>query len=158
MDFGLEGKKAFVAGGGRGIGKAIARELAREGCDVAIASRTLDQLEQTAREIEDETGRRCIAMQLDVTDTEQVNRVMDSAVAQLGGLHILVNSGFPARRVTQRHWSGGYGGRRRADGRLRREVRRSPPMRQGRHSPPEGAGLRPHHQHQRAGTPATPAT
>ncbi len=92
MDFGLEGKKAFVAGGGRGIGKAIARELAREGCDVVIASRTLEQLEQTAREIEDETGRRCIPMQLDVTDTDQVNRVMDAAAAQLGGLHILVNS------------------------------------------------------------------
>ncbi len=92
MDFGLAGKKAFVGGGGRGIGKAIARELAKEGVDVVIASRTLDQLEQTAREIEDETGRRVIPMQLDVTDTEQVNRVMDAAVQQLGGLHILVNS------------------------------------------------------------------
>ena len=58
MDFGLQGKHALVAGGGRGIGKAIARELAREGADVVIASRTLEQLEETAREIEDETGRK----------------------------------------------------------------------------------------------------
>ncbi len=92
MDFGLAGKKAFVGGGGRGIGKGIARELAREGVDLVIASRTQEQLEQTAREIEDETGRRVIPMVLDVTQKEQVDRVMAQAVEQLGGLHILVNS------------------------------------------------------------------
>ena len=47
MDFGLQGKNALVAGGSRGIGKAIARELAREGVDVAIASRSLEDLEKT---------------------------------------------------------------------------------------------------------------
>ncbi len=92
MDFGLQGKKALVAGGGRGIGKSIARELAREGADVVIASRTLDQLEASAREIEDETGQRVIPMQLDVTQRDQVNRVMAEAAERLGGLHILVNS------------------------------------------------------------------
>ena len=50
MDFGLHGKFALVAGGGRGIGKAIALDLAREGIDVVIASRTQGQLEETARE------------------------------------------------------------------------------------------------------------
>ncbi len=92
MDFGLQGKKAFVGGGGRGIGKAIARELAREGVDVVIASRTLSELEKSAREIEDETGQRIIPMQLDVTQRDQVDRVMAQAAEQLGGLHILVNS------------------------------------------------------------------
>ena len=92
MDFGLHGKKALVAGGGRGIGKSIARELAREGADVVIASRTLDQLQASAREIEDETGQRVIPMQLDVTQREQVDRVMAQAVERLGGMHILVNS------------------------------------------------------------------
>ena len=92
MDFGLQDKKAIVAGGGRGIGKAIALDLAREGVDVVIASRTKDQLEQTAREIEDQTGRRAIPLVVDVTSREQVDRMVDDAASQLGGLHILVNS------------------------------------------------------------------
>ena len=92
MDFGLQGKYAVVAGGGRGIGKAIARELSREGADVVIASRTLEELKETAREIEDETGRRVIPITVDVTQRDQVDRLMAEAAAQLGGLHILVNS------------------------------------------------------------------
>ena len=93
MDLGLGGKYALVTGGSRGIGKAIARELAREGADVVIASRTLADLEKSAREIEDETGQRVIPLALDVTQRDQVNRVTADAAAQLGGLHILVNSG-----------------------------------------------------------------
>ena len=92
MEFGLAGKYAFVGGGGRGIGKAIARELAHEGADVVIASRTKDQLEQTARELEDETGQRIIPMVLDVTQRDQVDRVIADTTRQLGGLHIVVNS------------------------------------------------------------------
>ncbi|MCH7800270.1 MAG: SDR family oxidoreductase [Chloroflexi bacterium] len=92
MDLGLEGKYALVAGGGRGIGKAIALDLAREGVDVVIASRTLEQLEQTAREIEDQTGRRAIPLVVDVTSRDQVDRMVDEAADKLGGLHILVNS------------------------------------------------------------------
>ena len=92
MDFGLKGKHALVAGGGRGIGKAIARELAREGADVVIASRSIDQLQATAREIEDETGQKVLPMALDVTQRDQVDRVVNETAQQLGGLHILVNS------------------------------------------------------------------
>ena len=92
MDFGLRGKYALVAGGGRGIGKSIARELAREGVDVAIASRTLPELESTARELADETGQRIIPLALDVTKRDQVDRVVVEAAERLGGLHILVNS------------------------------------------------------------------
>ena len=92
MDFGLQGRHALVAGGSRGIGKAIARELAEEGADVVIASRTLKELETTAQEIGDETGRRVIPLVLDVTQREQVDRVIAEAAEKLGGLHILVNS------------------------------------------------------------------
>ena len=92
MDFGLEGKKAFVAGGSRGIGKAIARVLAQEGCDVVIASRSMESLEAAAKEIADATGRTVIPMAMDATQTDQVNQVVAEAAQRLGGLHIMVNS------------------------------------------------------------------
>ena len=93
MDFGLQGKNALVTGGSKGIGKAIAWELAREGVDLVIASRTLGDLEKTSQEIGNETGRRVLPLALDVTKRDQVDRVVAEAAAQLGGLHILVNSG-----------------------------------------------------------------
>ncbi|MGH8057293.1 MAG: SDR family NAD(P)-dependent oxidoreductase [Candidatus Entotheonellia bacterium] len=95
MDLGLQGKHAIVTGGSRGIGKAIARELAREGVDVAIVARSKEQLAATARELEDETGRRVIPIAADVTSKEQVDSMVAQAAQQLGGLHILVNSGSP---------------------------------------------------------------
>ncbi len=67
-------------------------ELAKEGCDVVIASRTQSALDEAAKEIEDITGRKIIPMALDVTSREQVDGVMAEAVKQLGGLDILVNS------------------------------------------------------------------
>ena len=56
MDLNLEGKVAIVTGGSKGIGKAIALELAKEGVDVAICARTLETLESTAKELADEVG------------------------------------------------------------------------------------------------------
>ena len=63
MELGLTGKISIVTGGSKGIGKAIARELAREGVDVIIAARNIAALEATARELEAETGRRIIPIQ-----------------------------------------------------------------------------------------------
>ena len=93
MDLGLQGKHAIVTGGSRGIGKAISRELAREGVDVAIVARNKADLEATARELALETNRRVIALAADVTSKEQVERTVAQAARELGGLHILVNSG-----------------------------------------------------------------
>jgi NAD(P)-dependent dehydrogenase (short-subunit alcohol dehydrogenase family) len=95
MDLGLHGKHAIVTGGSKGIGKAIALELAREGADVAIVSRTRDDLEKAAREIEGATGRRVVALPADVTSKAEVDRTVADAAEKLGGLHILVNSGSP---------------------------------------------------------------
>jgi NAD(P)-dependent dehydrogenase (short-subunit alcohol dehydrogenase family) len=95
MDLGLQGKHAIVTGGSLGIGKAIARELAREGADVAIVARTKDRLEATARQLAAETGRRIIPLAADVSSRAQVDAMVAQAAAQLGGLHILVNSGSP---------------------------------------------------------------
>jgi len=93
MDLGLQGKHAIVTGGSRGIGKAIARELAREGVDVAIVARTKGDLEATAQELAAMTNRRIIPLAADVTSKEQVDHMVAEAAQQLGGLHILVNSG-----------------------------------------------------------------
>jgi NAD(P)-dependent dehydrogenase (short-subunit alcohol dehydrogenase family) len=95
MDLGLSGKKAIVTGGSLGIGKAIALELAKEGVDVAIAARSKDQLEAAAKEIANATGRRIIPISADVTSKPQVDAMVAQAATQLGGLHILVNSGSP---------------------------------------------------------------
>ena len=93
MDLGLHGKHAIVTGGSRGIGKAIARELAREGVDVAIVARNKDDLEASARELAHETNRRVIPLAADVTSRDQVERMVAAAARELGGVHILVNSG-----------------------------------------------------------------
>jgi NAD(P)-dependent dehydrogenase (short-subunit alcohol dehydrogenase family) len=93
MDLGLQGKRAIVTGGSLGIGKAIARELAREGADVAIVARTKDKLEAAARELAAETKRRVIPLVADVSSKAQVDAMVAQAAAQLGGLHILVTSG-----------------------------------------------------------------
>jgi NAD(P)-dependent dehydrogenase (short-subunit alcohol dehydrogenase family) len=95
MDLGLQGKHAIVTGGSRGIGKAVARELAREGVDVAIVARNKANLEATARELASESNRRILPLTADVTRKDQVDRVVAEAAQELGGLHILVNSGSP---------------------------------------------------------------
>ena len=95
MDLGLGGKHAIVTGGSLGIGKAIARELAREGVDVAIVARTKDRLEAAARELAAETRQRIIPLAADVTSRAEVDAMVAQAAAQLGGVHILVNSGSP---------------------------------------------------------------
>lgn len=93
MDLGLQGKRAIVTGGSRGIGKAIAQELAREGVDVALVARNTAELEATARQLGTETNRRIVALAADVTSKEQVDRMVAEAAQHLGGVHILINSG-----------------------------------------------------------------
>ena len=92
MDLDLEGKTAIVTGGSRGIGKAIARELAREGVDVVIVARTAEPLEATARELAAETGRRIVPIPADTGDDESVKAMVQHAADALGHLDILVNA------------------------------------------------------------------
>ena len=92
MDLGLKGRKALVAGGGRGIGKVIAFELAREGADVAIVSRTRGELDATAQEIATATGQKVVPLMFDVTSRDQVDKGVSEAAQKLRGLDILVNS------------------------------------------------------------------
>ena len=92
MDLELTGKRAIVTGGSVGIGKATARELAKEGVDVVICARRQDILEATAQELESETGRRIVPVVADTTSTESVNAMVQRAVDELGGIDILVNN------------------------------------------------------------------
>jgi NAD(P)-dependent dehydrogenase (short-subunit alcohol dehydrogenase family) len=91
VDLELAGKTAVVTGGSRGIGKAIARELAHEGVDVAIVARGSEALEASAAELAAETGRRVIPLVADTTDDGAVRSMVDEAVSTLGGIDILVN-------------------------------------------------------------------
>jgi NAD(P)-dependent dehydrogenase (short-subunit alcohol dehydrogenase family) len=92
MDLQLEGKKAVVTGGSRGIGKAIARQLAREGCDVVIGARTADTLNEAAGELASETKRKVVPVLLDTTNAESIDGFTRQAAEALGGIEILINN------------------------------------------------------------------
>jgi len=91
QEFSLEGKTALVTGGGTGIGKAIALVFAEAGADVAVAARTVKNIEATAEQVR-ELGRRGVAVECDVSDSQQVDAMVDRATRELGGLDILVNN------------------------------------------------------------------
>ncbi|MBI4305434.1 MAG: SDR family oxidoreductase [Chloroflexi bacterium] len=92
MDLEIRGKRALVTGASRGIGKAIARALAVEGCDVAICARNRAPLEASARELASETGRRILPIVADTGSTESVREMVDAVIKSLGGVDILVNN------------------------------------------------------------------
>jgi NAD(P)-dependent dehydrogenase (short-subunit alcohol dehydrogenase family) len=94
----LDGKTALVTGGGRGIGRGIVLEFAREGADVAINyRRDRDAAERTAAEVRD-LGRRAAVVQADVSDREAVEAMVVQAVDFLGRLDVAVaNSGVASR-------------------------------------------------------------
>ena len=92
MDLELKDKTAIVTGGSRGIGKAIARELGREGVDVAIVARGRETLEATAKELAAETGQRFIPITADTGNEESVQSMVQQAATAFGHLDILVNN------------------------------------------------------------------
>jgi NAD(P)-dependent dehydrogenase (short-subunit alcohol dehydrogenase family) len=92
MDLELTGKRALVTGASRGIGKAVAMVLAQEGCDVVVAARGLDALEQSASELAESTGRRIVPVTVDTGSDESVRALVETAAGALGGVDILVNS------------------------------------------------------------------
>lgn len=88
----LHGKRAFVTGGSRGIGAAIARALAERGADVALTYRGSAAKAEAVAETIRGKGRRAIAIQADSADPAAISRSVHEAVSALGGLDILVNS------------------------------------------------------------------
>jgi NAD(P)-dependent dehydrogenase (short-subunit alcohol dehydrogenase family) len=85
----LDGKTAVVTGAGRGLGKAMAKALAQAGAEVVCAARTAAQIAETVREIH-AGGGRALAVPADVTESAQVNHLVDACVGAFGKLDIMV--------------------------------------------------------------------
>lgn len=100
MDLELRNRVAIVTGGSRGIGKAVARQLAGEGADVVVAARDGVRLAEAVREISGETGARLLAVSCDVASSDSVRGMVSRVVADLGRIDILVNcAGRPGFEV-----------------------------------------------------------
>jgi NAD(P)-dependent dehydrogenase (short-subunit alcohol dehydrogenase family) len=87
----LEGKRALVTGASSGIGRAVARRFAAEGAAVAVGGRDPERTQRTVNEIE-AAGAQASALLGDLTDEEQVRRVVDGAAETMGGLDAVVNN------------------------------------------------------------------
>src|SRR3990172_4988178 len=103
MDLGLTGKVALVGGASRGIGKAVAMALAREGCRVAIGARGLDGLEAAAAEIAGATGGDVLPVVCDMSRYDDIRRFVAKTLSrELGPDQILVNNVCPGLTLTDR--------------------------------------------------------
>ena len=107
--FSIEGKKAFVSGASRGLGRQFANALAMAGADVAITSRTLSSLEGTREELES-NGSKCVPLEMDVLDLESIQSVATRAEQELGEIDILINNAGcnirkPALEVSWEDWN-----------------------------------------------------
>lgn len=105
----LDGKKGFVTGGARGIGKCTATGFAEAGADVAIVDLDYETAVKTANELAEKTGRKVIAIKCDVTNEEDVKQMVDEVVEKLGGLDFChANAGIcinaPADEMTYAQW------------------------------------------------------
>ena len=92
MDLGLQGKVALVMAASKGLGRAVATELAREGASVVISSRDEETLSETAAEIREETGAEVEPYAADITRAEDVQALFSHAAERFGGLDVLVNN------------------------------------------------------------------
>ncbi len=94
MDLQLAGKRAIVTGGSSGIGWAIAQQLAKEGVDVAVCSRSIDRARAAIRDMGlSGAGGRLLPVEVELKDAASVNAMVEEVVGELGGVDILVNSG-----------------------------------------------------------------
>ncbi|MGA2285745.1 MAG: SDR family oxidoreductase [Dehalococcoidia bacterium] len=104
MDLGLEGKVALVGGASRGIGKAIAMGLAKEGCRVAICARHEQPLIEAAEEIRAAAGQEVVPIVCDMSRAGDIERFVAETVARFGRLDIVVNNaGGPPYGPFERH-------------------------------------------------------
>ncbi|MDB4900157.1 MAG: Polyketide synthase/Fatty acid synthase [Gemmatimonadetes bacterium] len=104
MDLGLTGKVALVAASSRGLGRAVAEELAREGASLVLCARGEAALRETAEAIRATTGRTVLDVVADVADAAGRARVIEAAMRELGRVDVLVNnSGGPPAGPFESH-------------------------------------------------------
>lgn len=108
--FRLDNRVAIVTGGSKGLGKAIAKALAGAGANVTIVSRNLNEAEASADEISDDTDKKVLALEIDVSKQPQVKEMVTKTVAEFGKVDILVNNAGinirgPAEELTLNVWS-----------------------------------------------------
>jgi 3-oxoacyl-[acyl-carrier protein] reductase len=113
VDLGLKNKVAIVTAASKGLGRAVAFELAREGARVALCSRSREQVRQVAEAIQAETGAEVYYEQCDVTRPDEVREFVSNAANRFGGIHILVtNAGGPPAglfmNLRPEDWTAGF--------------------------------------------------
>jgi 3-oxoacyl-[acyl-carrier protein] reductase len=91
MDLQLNGRKALVTGASRGLGRAIAQQLADEGCDLALCARGAETLEAFAKELRNE-GHKVVTAAVDVTDEDAVTGFVQTAAQELSGLDVVISN------------------------------------------------------------------
>lgn len=105
----LDGKKIFVTGGARGIGKSVATAFCEAGADVAIVDVDIEEAQKTARLLAETTGAQTIAIRADVTNPDDVNAMVDTVVETFGRLDVaFCNAGIcinaAAEEMTFEQW------------------------------------------------------
>ncbi len=106
-DGALKGKNIVVTGGGSGLGKSMTRYFLELGANVAITSRNLEKLQNTAKELESETGGTCLPLQCDVREYDQVEAMRDQVLEAFGSVDVLLNNAAgnfisPTERLSHR--------------------------------------------------------
>lgn len=91
-DDALKGKTIVVTGGGSGLGKAMTKYFMELGANVAITSRNMEKLKTTAKELEQETGGKCLPLQCDVRHYDEVEKMLEGVVENFGGADVLLNN------------------------------------------------------------------
>ena len=88
----LDGQVVLITGASEGIGAAVASRLAKEGARMALAARTPDRLEAAAADIRKLSGSEVVVFPTDVTDSQQVENLVDAVISHFGRLDVLVNN------------------------------------------------------------------
>ena len=115
MDFGLDGKVAIVGAASKGLGRACATALAREGVNVVICAQNEQALNEAAQAISSETGTRVLPVVCDLTKGEDIKRLVEKAIEAFASVHALVtNVGHPQMGafsdLNEDDWQHGYEG------------------------------------------------
>jgi len=113
LDLELKDKTAVVTGASKGIGRAIARELAAQGCDVILVARTQALLDEAVSQIKQESGRTALAIASDLREPLGVTKVADTIKGRYDNLDILVNNAGATKRgdffeLTEADWTDGF--------------------------------------------------